>query len=173
MSGQSLQSSPTRSFCAFRADRRLYGVDVANLREISTAMAITPVPPAPSVVRGLANLRSRILLILDLRALLGLPPVPCSDESRLIIFKPEIAQDTGLLVDRGGDILAVPQDRIEVIDQRTPASQEPSGSEATPPLVVAVCKLESELLMIIDASRLGDLVGQALNEWRTGRGAGV
>lgn len=166
-------SSSTRSFCTFRADRLLYGVDVASLREISTAMPITPVPPAPPVVRGLANLRSRILLIVDLRALLGLPPAPCTHESRLIVFKPDVARDTGLLVDRGGDILAVPYDRIETVDQRTPASQQPSESDGTPPLVVAVCKLESELLMIIDALHLGELIGRRLNEWRTERGSGL
>src|SRR5580765_5094406 len=85
-------NSETRAFCTFRADQRLYGIDVSSLREISTNITITPVPPAPAAVRGLANLRSRIHLILDLRPLLGLAPVECTLDSRLIILKPKVAE---------------------------------------------------------------------------------
>lgn len=152
----------TRSFCTFRADRRLYGIDVLSLREISTPMAITPVPPAISAVRGLANLRSRILLVLDLRPLLGMTPVPCTEESRLLVLKPSIAQDTGLLVDSGGDILAVPIDQIETIDQ-VPSSPNEATGEDSHALIFGVCKLEKELMMIIDATRLADTVARLLN----------
>jgi len=124
-------------------------------------MAITPVPPAPPAVRGLANLRSRILLVLDLRPLLGLAPVACTEDSRLIVFKPAVAEETGLLVDRGGDILAVPQNRIEAIDENVPASKGPAGDELLP-LVVGVCKLEKELMMVIDATRLAGTVARLL-----------
>jgi purine-binding chemotaxis protein CheW len=130
------------------------------LREISTSTAITPVPPAPPAVRGLANLRSRVFLILDLRPLLGLAPVECTPASRLIIFKSAVAEDTGLLVDRGGDILAVPQDRIEAIDPASTLSGRPD--DQPPPLVVGVCKLDNELLMVVDATRLAGTVARLL-----------
>jgi purine-binding chemotaxis protein CheW len=152
-----LTDSASRSFCTFRADRRLYGIDVSSLREISTNIAITPVPPAPPPVRGLANLRSRILLILDLRPLLGLAPAECTSDSRLIILKPKVAEDIGLLVDRGGDILSVRQDQIETVESGWPSPDASSGDWALP-LVVGICKLERELMMIIDASRLTAIV---------------
>jgi purine-binding chemotaxis protein CheW len=151
----------TRSFCTFRADRRLYGIDVQSLREISMAIAITPVPPAASAVRGLANLRSRILLVLDLRPLLGLIPAPCTQDSRLIIFKSSVAEDTGLLVDSGGNILAVPTDQIETIASEQVSMPSAAGQDAPPP-VVAVCKLEKELMMVIDAGRLACTVANLL-----------
>ena len=151
----------TRSICTFRADRRLYGIDVLSLREISTAMAITPVPPAVSAVRGLANLRSKILLVLDLRPLLGLAPAACTEDSRLIIFKPSVAEDTGLLVDSGGDILAVPRDRIETTDENLAAPKQPTADDMLP-LVIGVCKLEKELMMMTDATRLAGTVSKLL-----------
>ena len=151
----------TRSFCTFRADRRLYGMDVQSLREVSTVMAITPVPPAVPAVRGLANLRSKILLVLDLRPLLGLDSAPCTEESRLIIFKPSVAEDTALLVDSGGNILAVRQDRIETSDAEASSLARAETGEA-PDYIAGVCKLENELMMIIDAKRLGTVVGNLL-----------
>jgi purine-binding chemotaxis protein CheW len=155
-----LNDPSPRAFCAFRADARLYGIDVACLREISANTTITPVPRAPPVIRGLANLRSRIFLILDLRALLGLPPAPCTADSRLIILKPTVAEDMGLLADRGGDILTALPDRIASVDAALPMSDAPSADQARS-LVVGMCKLENELMMIIDAVRLADTVARA------------
>lgn len=148
MNEPALRESAVRSFCTFFAGKRMYGIEVKHLREISTLLAITPVPPAPPIVRGLANLRSRILLILDLRALLGLTPVDCTDDSRLIILKPAVADDIGLLVDRGGNIITVAEDQIEAGEHGDDASR----------LVKGVCKLKNELLMIVDAKRLADMV---------------
>jgi purine-binding chemotaxis protein CheW len=156
-------NSAARAFCTFRADARLYGIDVSCLREISTNTAITPVPRAPPGVRGLANLRSRIVLILDLRALTGLVPAECTPESRLIILKATVAPDVGLLADRGGDILTVPEDRIVFADAPLACTDRPVADEPLP-LVRGVCKLETELMMIIDATRLVRIVARSLED---------
>jgi purine-binding chemotaxis protein CheW len=142
-----------RSFCTFRADERLYGIDVAHLREVSTHVATTPVPQAPPAIRGLINLRSRIYLVIDLRPLLGLTPVDCTADSRLIILKSEFGEDIGVLVDRGGDIVRVKVSDIEAAVQ--PASGRADTPVDVPPsLTGGVCKLESELMVIIDASAI-------------------
>jgi purine-binding chemotaxis protein CheW len=154
-------SAERGAFCTFRADQRLFGIDVACLREISTNTVITPVPPAPPAVRGLANLRSRVHLILDLRPLLGLAAADCTADSRLIILKPAVAEDVGLLVDRGGDILRVPREQIESLDS-SPASGRKSSESPAAGFVVGVAKLDRELMMIIDARRLVDAISNAI-----------
>src|SRR5512139_4030332 len=98
MSETTALQAVTRSFCTFRAEGRLYGIDVAHLREVSTHVATTPVPHAPPVIRGLTNLRSRVYLVIDLRPLLGLPPADCTVDSRLVILKAEFGEDVGVLV---------------------------------------------------------------------------
>jgi purine-binding chemotaxis protein CheW len=143
-------------------DRRLYGMNVSSLQEISTNFDITPVPPAPAAVRGLANLRSRVFLILDLRPMLGLVPIACTPDSRIIILKPDLAEDIGLLVDGGGDIVVVPQDRIELPHSGLSASESPR-QEKDLRLVQGVCKLETDLLMIIDARRLEQVVAELMH----------
>jgi purine-binding chemotaxis protein CheW len=138
-----------RSFCTFRADWRLYGIDVAHLREVSTHVATTPVPQAPPCIRGLTNLRSRVYLVIDLRPLLGMAPADCSAESRLIILKAEIGEDVGILVDRGGDIV-----RVKTSDIETPVQSASGRADATTgalaPLTGGVCKMEAELMVILD-----------------------
>ena len=73
-----------RLFCTFRLGERLFGVDVLAVKEVNREMTFTAVPHAPAAVRGFANLRGQIHLVLDLRQLLGLPPAVVGPDSRLV-----------------------------------------------------------------------------------------
>jgi purine-binding chemotaxis protein CheW len=149
MSDLAPAQSTVRSFCTFRAQTRLYGIDVAQVREVSTHVVMAPVAQAPPLVRGLVNLRSRIYLVLDLRPALGLPPLECTPDSRLIVLHPRVAESLGLFVERGGDIVRVSAGQIEAAAQ--PAADSPETLAAP---VVGVCKLDTELMMIIDPAKL-------------------
>jgi purine-binding chemotaxis protein CheW len=102
-------------------------------------------------VRGLANLRSRVYLVVDVRPVLGLPPVECTEDSRLIVLKPHLAENFGVLVEHGGDIVRVSAARIE----ETPPS---ATGDHPQDVVVGVCKLEHDLMNIIDAAILVEAV---------------
>jgi purine-binding chemotaxis protein CheW len=148
--------SATRPFFTFRlGEGRLYGIDLEHVREIAMPLPLTPVAHAPPAVAGLVNLRSRIHLLLDIRSMLGFPAAPTTPESRLIILRPAVAENTGILVDRGGDILRVPPGVTEDIPAATSAD--------TPRFVTGICKLEQDLLMVVAAPLLVDYVKQLLH----------
>jgi purine-binding chemotaxis protein CheW len=149
-------ASADRSFYSFREDGRLYAIEVNALREVSPPIPITPVAHAPAAIRGLANLRSRILLVLNLRSLLQLPSVPCTEESRLMILKPTVLEDAALMVDRGGEIVRMADEEIEWL------SDADSTNRGESRLIIGVCKLEKELMMIVDASRLATSVAELM-----------
>lgn len=142
-----------RVLYTFRTEGRLYGIEATQIREVAAPAALTPVPQTPNSVRGLVNLRSRVYLVVDIRPMLGLAPVEFTSESRLIIVKPHIAENLGILVEHGGDIVRVSSRRIE---DTLPPTGGTVGSEPErgPDLVVGICKLESELVNIIDATRV-------------------
>ncbi len=148
--------APVRSFCTFRIQGRLHGMEVAHVREVSPHLPVTPVPQAPPAIRGLVNLRSRIYLVLDLRRLLGFSSIDCTAESRLIILKPQVAADVGVLVEQGGDIVHVSVDQIE----SAPAADGLGDSASS--VITDVCKLESELLMVVDPVRLTEAVNKPI-----------
>ena len=141
-----------RHFCTFRVEDRLYGFVLSEVREVSTGLAITPVPHAPPAVRGLANLRSRIYLVLDLRPILGYEPAEATPDSRLVILRPSVAESTAVLVDRGGDIVTARDSDIEPGAGHAAALAAPAGAPADVPAAVSagVCKLENELMVILD-----------------------
>ena len=60
-------------YLTFRLQDETYGVPVSKVREIVTMAAITPVPQSPAYVKGVFNLRSRVLPLVDLRARFGAP----------------------------------------------------------------------------------------------------
>ena len=162
MSNLALAQATVRSFCTFRAQDRLYGIDVTQVREVSTYVAMTPVPQAPSLIRGLVNLRSQIYLVLDLRPALGLPPLECTPDSRLIVLHPRVVESLSLFVDRGGDIVRVLPEQIEEIAQPAAGHAEALAAQPVSP-VAGVCKLAAELMMIIDPKRLVDALEQEIH----------
>ena len=149
--------SHTRSFCTFRLGPRLYGIDVAQVREVSPLLPMTPVPQAPPAVHGLFNLRSRIYLALDLRPLLTLPVVQSTPASRLLILRQEIGQDLGVLVEIGGDIVHAPADSIEA----SGASPDPNSQENSS-LVAGACKLPGELMIVVDVAGIARIVSNLM-----------
>ena len=82
------------------------GIPILQCREIIRALAVTRVPEAPEHVRGVVNLRGRILPAVDTRKCLGYESAPPTVRSRLIVV--EVAgRSFALLVDRVARILKV------------------------------------------------------------------
>ena len=82
------------------------GIPILQCREIVRALAITRVPEAPEHVRGVLNLRGRVLPAVDTRKCLGYESAPPTTRSRLLVV--EVAgRAFALLVDRVARILKV------------------------------------------------------------------
>lgn len=144
----------TRPWCTFRLGGDLYGLDVLLIREVTLLPTITPVPHAPLGVLGCVNLRGQIHLILDLRQLLGRGRTPTDADSRLILFKPELGDPFGVLVEGIGGIVEVPAEQVE---DRGHLEELERDGQTTPPeeaLVLGVARLSDELLLLLDARRL-------------------
>lgn len=113
-----------QQFATFFVGDLLLGVDIRLVQEINRQLDITPVPNAPSHVRGVINLRGEVATVIDLRRVLGLPPAEETRDTRnLIVHSQEEA--IGLLVDKISDILtlrpedvASPPSNIKGIDSR-------------------------------------------------------
>lgn len=135
-------------YCTFRLGERWFGVHVLEVREINRETTLTPVPHAPPEVRGCANLRGQVHVVLDAGRLLGLESTPLGPESRLVIFKPTVGEACGILVEAVGDIVELAADAVEA--WRPERQGALSGSD----LIVGVGKLADGLLVILDARRL-------------------
>jgi purine-binding chemotaxis protein CheW len=97
-----------RRFCTFALDGLLYGLEVERVIEVIRGPEFTRLPLAPPVVRGLVNLRGRIVPVIELRRCLGLEERATREQPvHIVVARGDEA--VSLLVDAVGDVLHVEQ----------------------------------------------------------------
>jgi len=131
----------TEHLATFFLDLEEYGVDVRLVQEIIRITQITQVPRAPEFIRGVINLRGRIIPVVDLKRKLGLGEVVPARASRIVVVKVR-ERLIGLLVDGASQVLKVPLSTIEA------APDEVVEIDAN--YIRGVAKLESRLIILID-----------------------
>ena len=155
----SLVETP-RLICTFRIDGHLFGVDMLDVKEVTTEITSTRIAHAPQEVLGLVNIRGHIYLALDLRRLLGLSDATITSESRLVLFKPSVGSAFGVIVDEISETQATTPDRIEAFSSAHPDAVNAKIQRVD--LIAAVCQLPGELLVILNPIRFLTVVEQKL-----------
>jgi len=148
-----------RQFCTFRICGRLYGVDILDVKEVNPGMDFTPIFHAPREIKGYVNIRGQIYLLIDLRLILGFENKEADDASRVVLFKSKVGESFGALVDSIDDITAVDEKQIE--NRRKQKQEFPEDAERRSiDIADGVCKMENELLVIINSRNILNLVGK-------------
>jgi len=90
-------------YLTFTLERESYGIDVLQVREIIRLTDITAVPQMPAYVRGVINLRGKIIPVIDLRVRFGFSDVKNTDLTCIIVVQVKLpdgkATQMGLIVD--------------------------------------------------------------------------
>ncbi|MFN8093433.1 MAG: chemotaxis protein CheW [Vicinamibacteria bacterium] len=142
---QRAAAEATEHLVTFYLDREEYGVDVRQVQEIRRVGDITSVPRAPEFVRGVINLRGRILPVLDLKRKLALGEVAASRNSRIVVVRVR-ERLLGLLVDGASQVPKIPVSRIEA----APEEVVERGGD----YIRGVAKLDDRLIILVDLERL-------------------
>ncbi len=132
-------------YCTFYLGEKIYGLEILSIQEIVRHLEITPVPQSPPFVAGLANLRGRIVVAVDLRNLFGMPRPPRPQDSINIILSSE-EESLSLLADRAGEVIDFGD---EAMVPRL-SQQRDQNSD----LVKGVFKLKDTLLNVIDTDAI-------------------
>ena len=122
-----------------------YGVEVRQVQEIRRVTEITSVPRAPEFMRGVINLRGRILPVLDLRRRLGLGEVANDRAARIVVVRIK-ERLLGLLVDGASQVLKVKVSQVEP----PPEEVLQQGGD----YIRGVAKLDDRLIILVDLERL-------------------
>ncbi|MCG8563483.1 MAG: chemotaxis protein CheW [Desulfobacterales bacterium] len=99
-------------FSTFYVGGAICGINILSIQEINKNFEITRVPQAADYIKGILNLRGRIVTIIDLGKKLGLSPVNSDKDNRNIIVNSE-DELIGLLVDSISDVVLAKEDDIE------------------------------------------------------------
>lgn len=97
---------------AFRLAGETYGVPISLVQEIIRSCEITAIPRTPEYVRGVVNLRGKIVPVIDLRRRLGLPPADETAATRIVVVEVETGT-VGMIVDGVSEVLRLSSKQIE------------------------------------------------------------
>ncbi|MRR58744.1 MAG: chemotaxis protein CheW [Deltaproteobacteria bacterium] len=139
-----LRTKTAYHLVAFQLDGETYGVEIDQVQEIIRAAEITAVPGAPAHVRGVINLRGKIIPVVDLRIRFNMPESGASEEQRIIVV--ELGKKRlGMLVDSVSHVIRLPSASIEDIPEEAVTLEEN--------YIKGVGKLERQLIIILDLNR--------------------
>ena len=133
-----------RQFSTFFINDRMYGIDVQQVQEVTSALNMTAVPLAPPFVKGVINLRGQISTAVALKDFFGISKeipdtsmhVVCSIGGNLISF----------IVDRVGDVMAMKADNYEVAPDTVPSEVKD--------FLQGVYKLPKNLMSVLDIEKI-------------------
>jgi purine-binding chemotaxis protein CheW len=92
-------------YLTFKLAGEEYGVEILKVREINGLMNITAVPQMPPYMKGVINLRGKVLPAIDLRMRFGLPVAEYTDQTCIIVV--DVGQEIGILVDTVSEVLDI------------------------------------------------------------------
>ncbi|MBC7549507.1 MAG: chemotaxis protein CheW [Cellulomonas sp.] len=130
-----------KQLATFIVDGTRYGIDVLRVQEVLRAHARTAVPLAPPGVTGLVNLRGQVVMTIDLRSRLGLPPLAVDAEPMMVVVEVN-GEAISLLVDEIGDVFDVDDSQFETPPDTLPAVLRE--------VILGAYKLDQGLLLALD-----------------------
>jgi purine-binding chemotaxis protein CheW len=154
---QDIQAQAESKVLTFRLGGESYGIEILKVREIIGLMEITAVPRSAAHIRGVINLRGKIVPVIDMRQKFGLPPAELKRENCIITVMAGAGQAallTGILVDSVSEVIQLQAGQVEAL----PAL----GEDLKLDFVTGLAKLQSKVVILLDIDKTiqaGDLAG--------------
>ncbi|MFM1873190.1 MAG: CheW4: chemotaxis protein CheW, partial [Planctomycetota bacterium] len=104
-------------FLSFYLSKEEYGIAILKVREIIGMVDVTPLPRTPSFVRGVINLRGKIIPVIDLRLKFGMAGAEYTAETCIVVV--DVSRDgetplqVGCIVDTVSEVLQVEAEQFE------------------------------------------------------------
>jgi len=107
-------------YLIFNLGKEIYGIPILKVRTIERKMEITPVPGTPGFVKGITNLRGKIIPVMDLKDKFGIGKIEMTDRICIIIVDIRTdsgAQMHGIIVDGVTEVLDISDGYIEPLPE--------------------------------------------------------
>jgi purine-binding chemotaxis protein CheW len=147
-------------FLSFQLSKEEYGIAILKVREIIGMVDVTPLPRTPDFVRGVVNLRGRIIPVIDLRRKFGMAPAEFTNETCIVVV--DVGRDVdsafrvGCIVDTVSEVLTIGAEHFE----STPRCANAAGD-----YIAGLAKLKDRVLILLDIERvIGEIDPAALGQ---------
>jgi len=153
------KNTQAEKYLSFSLDDQEYGIDIRNVTEIIGIQSITEIPDTPPFVKGVINLRGKVIPVIDVRLRFDLEEQVYNERTCVIVVHLETLA-VGLVVDTVSEVIDIPKENIE-------ASPEVKSSSASR-YIEGLGKVGEEVKILLntnklifseEAERLADVIG--------------
>jgi purine-binding chemotaxis protein CheW len=132
-------------YLSFALGHEVYGLEILDVREIIGMMEITAVPKVPKYVKGIINLRGKVIPVVDLRLKFGLAELAYTQETCIIVLN-VAGTLMGIIVDRVCEVLDIAQENIE--------PSPDFGASIDVDFILGIGKSGGKVSMLLDIKRI-------------------
>jgi purine-binding chemotaxis protein CheW len=136
-------------YLTFKLLKEEYGLEILKVQEIIGIMNVTSVPKMPGYVRGVINLRGKIIPVVDLRLKFEMDNQEDTERTCIIVVQIDGGEHEvtiGIIVDEVSEVLDVAEDQIE---------EPPSfGGSVNTEFILAMGKIGDKVIMFLDIDKV-------------------
>jgi purine-binding chemotaxis protein CheW len=136
-------------YLTFMIGKEEFGVGVLKVREIMGIQEITTMPQTPPWMRGVINLRGRVIPVIDLRLKFGLPPIDNTPRTCIIVvqvYSGSAFLPMGIVVDEVSEVLTIAAAEIE----DTPDF----GANVATAYIFGMAKIKDKVKILLDIDKV-------------------
>jgi purine-binding chemotaxis protein CheW len=146
-----IQNEPVKAgkYLTFTLAEEEYGIGILKVKEIIGMMAITSVPRTPKFVKGVINLRGKVIPVMDLRLKFEMPAIDYTDRTCIIVVEidtDELTIQIGIVVDSVSEVLNIREEEME----NTPSF----GTQVDTAYILGMAKIDSGVKILLDIDRV-------------------
>jgi purine-binding chemotaxis protein CheW len=136
-------------YLTFQLGREEFGVHVLKVREIMGLQEITAVPQTPAAIKGVINLRGKVVPVVDLRLKFGLEATAYTQRTCIVVTQVESGagpMQVGIVVDGVSDVLTIGAGEIE--------DAPDLGEHVDGQYLLGMAKVKGKLKILLDIDRV-------------------
>jgi purine-binding chemotaxis protein CheW len=139
-------------YLTFSLEQEEYGIAIVKVKEITQMLNVTPVPHTPNYVKGVVNLRGKVIPVMDLRVRFNMPEIEYTDRTCIIvveIYADEELIQVGNVVDSVTEVLNVTQENID----ETPTF----GAKVDTEFILGLANIEGSVKILLDVDKVANI----------------
>ncbi len=121
-----------------------YGLEILKVREIIGIMDITSMPQMPMYVKGVINLRGKVIPVIDLRLKFGLEPAEYTEQTCIVVV--DVGSLVGVIVDTVQEVLDIDENQID--------PPPPLGASVDTSFVLGMGKVKDDVKILLDIDKV-------------------
>lgn len=134
-------------YMTFKTGNEYFGISISNVNEIIGIQPITEVPEVEDYVRGLINLRGKIIPVIDVRLRFHMEPLPYTDRTCIIVIDVK-NMVVGLIVEKIDEVIKIGKNDI------VPPPSLSHNNDGSNQYVCGLAKAEDGVKLLLDPERL-------------------